>query len=189
MRHCTDEGVRVAQVLQQAKEYYIHFLISRETIWSVYCYLTEGASLEEKKTYHARRHKVKMQVSCSEISFFSERFFSHSRTMTKLLRRVSEPVPVRTKAATECLDVCQRLRTHMDMHERRDYPVTNRSSLIELRSEFRQNSPKTDEASCIWLEVESCINSLLNATIAATLGLEARVSWDRMTVSASRRLS
>ena len=50
------------------------------------------------------------------------------------------------------------------------------SSLTELRSECRQNSPKTDDVSCKWDEYVTCTRFLLNAAMAVILSLGERES-------------
>lgn len=60
------------------------------------------------------------------------------------------------------------------------HPVATRNSLIELRSEWRQNSPEAEFEICIWLEFGACIKILLSATIADIRGPGVRVSLGRM---------
>ena len=119
-----------------------------------------------------------MQVSCNGVSCFWERFCNQSRMTMKLLRRVSWSRFLRTKEVIECLMVVSTSKLQQIPDER--YPVERRSSRTELLREFKQNSPKTEDVSCIWADSEVCINVLLNATVAAILRFAVRERFEMM---------
>lgn len=119
-----------------------------------------------------------IQASCKGVSSLPERFLSHSRTTTKLARRVAIGKFGLTNAITEYLkDDEYSIGLQWD---RGTHPVAIRNSLTELRRECRQNSPAVDVEICIWLELGACVKILLSATIAEIRGPAVRVSLGRM---------
>lgn len=133
----------------------------------------------QDQTHCARWHRVRIHVSCNGISCFSERLCNQSRMTMKLPRRVSWSRSLRTNEVIECLKSGQHFPVFARSFNRR-YPVVRRSSLTELLRELRQNSPKAEDASCIWAGSEVCINVLLNATVAAILRFAVRERFEMM---------